>query len=452
MPGLRTMVFRNYLVWGALLFMLAACGPASPPPLPTATLERTALPGQWYVEADTPLGAINPLVYGANHGPWAVITDKTLPLAQEAGITILRFPGGNWGDENTLTTNHIDQFVALANQMGAQVSISVRLFNGTPEKAAELVRYANLEKGYGIHYWSIGNEPTLYATARSAPDYGVKRFNQEWRAFAQAMKAVDTSIALIGPELHQYGPDLPSTPKDPLGLDWMTEFLKANGDLVDVVSIHRYPFPAGRGGQAASLAELRASAAEWDAIIPYLRELIQETTGRDIPIAVTEVNSHWSNAVGGEASPDSFYNAIWWADVLGRLIRQGVGMVNYFSLQSHPSIGGYGLFARSETRPTYYVYRLYRMFGTQLVYSSSNQASVGVYAARRADGCLTILLVNLGDEEARQPLVVRGFDAAQAEIWRFDSSHLAELVGEETFTSGAAFSLPPQSITLLIVR
>jgi len=404
------------------------------------------------VDANLELGAVNPLVYGVNHGPWAVITERTLPLAQEAGITMLRFPGGNWGDENNLQPYHIDQFALLAEQLGAEVSLNVRLHNGTPEQAAELVRYVNLEQGYGFRYWGIGNEPTLFATSRGDPEYGVARFNAEWRAIAEAMRAVDPDILLIGPELHQFGPDLASTPKDPFGLDWMTEFLKANGDLVDIVSIHRYPFPQGRGGRAATIAELSTTSAEWDAIIPYLRGLIQETTGRDLPIAVTEVNSHWSNAISGEATPDSFYNAIWWADALGRMIRQDVAIVNYFSLQSHPSIGGYGLFARSEPRPTYYVYRLYRQFGSQRVHAASDEARVGLYAARRDDGALTIMLINLSDEAITKPLVVEGQEPAQAELWRLDAETPAERLPDIAFTSGAQFSLPAQSVTLVVIK
>ncbi len=430
-----------------LLLILPACtaAPGSPEPPPTP------VPGQWVVDPALELGQINPLIYGVNHGPWAIITERTLPLAQEAGITMVRFPGGNWGDENDLQPYHVDQFAALAEQLGAQVSLNARLHNGTPEKAADLVRYANVEQGYGIRYWGIGNEPTLFATSRDDPEYGVEQFNVEWRAIAEAMRAVDPDILLIGPELHQYGPDLASTPKDPFGLDWMTEFLKANGDLVDVVSIHRYPFPQGRGGRAATISELRETSAEWDAIIPYLRELIQETTGRDLPIAVTEVNSHWSNAIGGEATADSLFNAIWWADCLGRMINQEVAIVNYFTLQSNPSIGGYGLFTRSEPRPTYYTYRLYREFGSQRVYAASADAHVGVYAARRDDGALTVMLVNLGDEAISQPLVVQGQNATQAEVWRLDAGHNAEQIASQTLTEETMVTLPAQSVTLYVL-
>ncbi|HSM23263.1 MAG TPA: hypothetical protein VK856_00175 [Anaerolineaceae bacterium] len=417
------------------------------------TQEQIEIPeGVFYVNPADELGNINPMVYGINHGPWAIITEQTLPYAQTAGITLLRFPGGNWGDENDLQPYHIDQFAALADQMNSQLSINVRLFNGTPEKAAELVRYANIEKGYAIKYWGIGNEPSLFATARGAPDYGVDQFNTEWRAIAQAMKIVDPDILLIGPELHQFGSSLESSPKDPAGKDWMTEFLKANGDLVDVVSIHRYPFPQGRGGKAATIDELKGTSAEWDQIIPYLRSLIFETTGQNIPIAVTEVNSHWSNAVGGEATPDSFYNAIWWADVLGRMIVNRVDIVNYFSLHSNPSIGGYGILSRSAPRPTYYVYEMYNKFGSQLVTAVSADSQAGIYAALQQDGTPTIMFVNLSDQIIQKPFIVQGVTQFDADVWRFDEMTQAVMIGNEVFISGELIDLPPQSLTLLVIK
>jgi alpha-L-arabinofuranosidase len=50
----------------------------------------------------------------------------------------------------------------FAGKVGATVMFSVRLLDGTPEQAAEMVRYTNIEKEYNVRYWSIGNEPTLY--------------------------------------------------------------------------------------------------------------------------------------------------------------------------------------------------------------------------------------------------------------------------------------------------
>lgn len=233
----------------------------------------------------------------------------------------------------------------------------------------------------------------------------------------------------------------------------MREFLTANGDLVDIVSIHRYPFPSSMDSGAATIDELRANSREWEEIIPNLRALIQETTGREIPVAVTEVNSHWSNAYGGEASPDSFYNAIWWGDVLGRLIRQRVEIVAYFSLQSNASIGGYGLLGRSDLRPTYYVYQLYKHFGDELLYANSDNPDISIYAAEREDGALTVILINLTPDITSESLYLHDLDTHEiTETWLLDIEHPGEQIPSTPFENGAEITLPPQSITLLIFK
>jgi hypothetical protein len=449
MPNITHQYRRRLLVLAlGIILSISGCRPKSlevdaPTHLPTNP------EGVFYVHPEIMLGKVSPLVYGVNHGPWAIITDQTLGAAREAGITMIRYPGGNWGDENNLRPYHIDQFALLADQMNSQLSINVRLFKGTSEEAAELVKYANHEQNYAIKYWGIGNEPSLFATARGVPDYGVEQFNREWRATAEAMKLADPTILLIGPELHQFGSNLSSTPKDPFGLDWMTEFLKANGDLVDIVSIHRYPFPQGRGGRAATIDELVSSSGEWDSIIPYLRALIIENTGREIPIAVTEINSHWSNATGGEATPDTFYNAIWWADVLGRLIYQQVDIINYFSLQSNASIGGYGLFSRSDPRPTYYIYKMYQEFGENLVYAGCDDPRIGIYAALDKEDVLTVMMVNLGADDLTRPLVLEGKERTMLEIWQFDKDHSLEKLEMNESGGQESFLLPGYSVTLL---
>jgi hypothetical protein len=409
----------------------------------------TAQAGSLYVDPGREVGEISRLVYGSNYGPWVAVPVDMMDEAVQAGITVVRWPGGSWGDRNNIQTYQLDQFMTFCEQIGAEPSISVRLMNGTPEAAAELVRYANIEKGYHIRLWSIGNEPTLYAEYLHEP-YDTEQFNREWRAIAEAMLAVDPEIELIGPELHQYGPDLASTPKDAQGRDWMTEFLKANGDLVDIVSIHRYPFPQGTSGTPVTIEQLRQNTAEWDRIIPYLRGLIREVTGRDIPIAVTEINTHWSKTIGGEATPDSFYNAIWWADVLGRMINQGVYMVNHWLIVSTGAQGGWGIIDRGQVRPSYYVFQLYQQFGEQQVYADSGAANISIYAARRADGALTLMIVNLADEAQTVRLEVRGGTPERAQVWRFDAQHNAENLGEQAIDA-SALELPGQSITLLVM-
>ena len=394
-------------IWGLLLTLLAslslaACGAvqtAAPLPtlaptaiaLPTAAPAPTAVPtapaGLW-VNAGIDLGPISPYVYGTNYGPWSAVPFEMLDAAYQAHITHLRFPGGAWGDSINLTHRQIDEYIALCTKMGAEPNIAVRLRDGTPEVAVEILRYT-IEKGYNVKYWTVGNEPSLYANAERGIEYDTVQFNREWRAIAEALKAEDPNILLIGPEVHQITGDPARNPKDSAGRDWMVEFLKANGNLVDIVSLHRYPFPSSNSAPPPTIDDLRQNPPEWEQTIPYVRGIIKEITGRDLPIAVTEINSNWAKPAGGEATPDSFYNAIWLTDVLGRLIRQDVVIVNHFVLSTSGNMGPWGLVSRSGPRPSYYVYQMYSHFGQQLVQAESDDENVSIYAStprkRRAD-------------------------------------------------------------------
>jgi hypothetical protein len=423
---------------------------ASSSPLPTWTPIPTPVPGALSVDAGQDLGPISPLIFGSGYGPWVSLRPETLPLAEQAGVTAIRYPGGAWGDNNELQSYQIDQFVELARRMGAEPYIHVRFPNSTPEQAAEIVRYANVEKGYNVRYWSMGNEPSLYEGAGFP--WTAKQYATEWRSFAAAMKAVDPNIVLIGPEIHQFTGTPNVDPKDSTGADWMRTFLQIAGDKVDIVSFHRYPFPATSERRSATIPELRADAATWDDIVRRLRDTIREETGRDLPVAVTEFNSHWSQAISGEATPDSFFSAIWLGDILGRLIEQKVDLANQFLLVSGGE-SGFGILAKYGPRPAYFTYQMYKMFGDQLVYASSDDSTVSVYAARRADGALTLMALNLGDAAVTKPLLLTGFTpSGDAQVWRFDADHQAEQIEDQPLADGAELTLPPQSMTLYVVE
>jgi hypothetical protein len=460
-------ILRKFLCILIAMAILAGCAPSTPtatpapivtstpleptetplPPSPTpwpATAVPTPVAGTLFVDPAVDLGPISRYVYGSNYGPWVAVPFNMLDEAYDSHVTVLRWPGGNWGDSNNIQPLQLDTFIGLFKKMDLIPTISVRLLNGTPEAAAALVHYANIEKGYKIRYWSIGNEPNWYEKFIKQP-YDTVRFNREWRAMALAMKAVDPTIQLLGPEVDGYTGNEAANRKDSAGRDWMIEFLKANGDLVDMVTIHRYPFPTNSNGAVASIDEMRANPAEWDKTIPYLRGLIHEITGRDIPIGVTEVSSYWSPDTKGLTTPDSFYNAIWYADVLGRLIKNNTFMVNVWVFANRD--GGHGLIFGSDLRPTYYVFQMYNHFGSQQLYASSGIPNVSIYAAKREDGTLTLMVINLSDTEQQAPLRVQDMTLSKAGAWLFDVTHKAEDMGSSDLSAGT-LKLPPQSIML----
>lgn len=423
-----------------------------------AVLASTAQAGEEsvIVNASEVIGQVSPYVYGSNMNLYTVIPASLMPQAQAMGLRFMRFGGGDT-DRQDLRRSIIDLFLLQTRAVGAEPLLSVRLLGGTPEAAADIVRYTNQTQGYNIRYWSIGNEPNLFTALMSIDSYPVERFVAEWRAIALAMLEVDPDLIFVGPDITQYIPlDIvdgrvifhpASNYADENGQDWLVEFLKTNGDLIDYVAIHRYPFPSF-GNRGATVDELRTINNEWDVTIPLLRQIIREAAGRDIPLAVTEINSNSANSVGGEASLDSHFNAIWLADALGRLIVNGVEIVAYWDLQGSPG-RGWGLLGSFDVRPTYYTYLMYTHFGSELVAASSTVPLVNAYAARRDDGQLSVLLVNLGDAAQRLPLTLNGFSAATAQVHQFSPEQTPPV----TFSTdpAAAVELPGRSITVVVL-
>lgn len=432
---------RISLITLFIVILTSACT-ASPP---------TPIPDTLFVDPGTDLGPISPYLFGSNYGPMHAVAPAVMPLVENGGFTVLRFPGGAWTDSVDIKPFQIDQLMMFSKQVGAISTVSVRMLDGSPEAAADLVRYANITKQYGITYWSIGNEPNIYTQLGYADyEYTIENLNKDWRAIALAMKEVDPTIKLMGPELSQWNTGYETTPKDSFNNDWMTEFLKVNGDLLDVVTVHRYPMHAPSNDGPVTIQQLRENTRKWVSEVEYLRTLSTEVLGKELPIAITELYSDPSNIMMQEASPDSFYNAIWYADVLGQLMNADVFMANQWVLSQRTT--GLGLFQGEIIRPTYYVFPLYKNFGNQQVYAASGVADVDIFAAKREDGRLSLMVINLSDIDQNIPLQIKGEKLTDAEVWLLDTTHNAENLGIQSFSPNGMVILPAQSASLYIIK
>src|SRR3954452_4746942 len=162
---------------------------------------------------------------------------------------------------------------------------------GTPQEAADWVRSANVTKGYGAKYWTIGNENYgngHYGSAWEGDDHADKspaQYAAEVVAYADAMKAVDPTIK-VGAVL--------TTPSNwPDGLvgagdagTWNQVVLSIAGPSIDFVDLHWYP---GGGGEAESLAR----PAQIDDQMYLARRQIAAYAGAGserIGISLTETN------------------------------------------------------------------------------------------------------------------------------------------------------------------
>jgi len=186
---------------------------------------------------------------------------------QKLQIPIIRYPGGNfvsgyhWLDGvgpkqdrpkvldkawNTLETNQFgtNEFLLWCKTVGTQPLLGLNLGTGTPESAAALVEYCNVDKGtkwsdlrrkhgiadpHKVTHWCLGNEMDgpWQIGHMSAVEYGEKAADA-----ARQMRYVDPSLKLIA--CGSSGPTMPTY------LEWDREVLEQCYDYVDAISLHRY--------------------------------------------------------------------------------------------------------------------------------------------------------------------------------------------------------------------
>jgi hypothetical protein len=355
--------------------------------------------------------------------------------------TLMRIGGYN-NDANTpdpFDDAYLDQAVAYAHAIGAEPLMQVPLLADahgqapTGATAAAMVTYANLTKGYGVKYFSVGNEPDLYATQGkpgdtmqpAIPGYTPAAYCTSAQTYVAAMKAVDPSIRIVGPDLaYKYIAGSAAN-------DWLTPILQGCGDLFDIVSIHRYPFEA----KQATLSAASADPAEFRAVIASVRGILQATGYGAKPLALTEMGVAY-DATGCviDASPGTVGSALWLADSLGAAIELGLWTSAVWNI-SDDDTWALGLIGRPPAhtpRPGYYAYQLYAdHVGPTILATPETPAGVSAHAARNlADDTTTVVVIN----------------------WNASPEPLAfQVTGLASAPPVATFVLPPTSIAAIAI-
>ncbi len=212
-------------------------------------------------------------IYEGIYDPGSSLADSSglrkdvIQQVRQLGVPIIRYPGGNfvsgynWLDGvgpkkdrprildkawNTIDTNQFgtNEFMAWAKIVGARPLMGLNLGTGTPERAAALVEYCNVEKGtrwsdlrrahgvdqpYNVEHWCLGNEMDgpWQIGHMTATEYGLKAQDA-----ARQMHAVDPTLKLIA--CGSSGPGMPTY------LEWDREVLEQCYEYVDALSLHRY--------------------------------------------------------------------------------------------------------------------------------------------------------------------------------------------------------------------
>ncbi|HLW02941.1 MAG TPA: glycoside hydrolase family 44 protein [Ktedonobacterales bacterium] len=354
---------------------------------------------------------------------------------RSAGVKLLRFPGGNFDEEHALSPQQLDAFNDLLNQVGAEGFMQVQLSDPLDKKpvplatratrASLLVEYMNnpqsIQRSPGapyhpIKYWSVGNEPDLLINPDTGKRYTVAEYTQAFIAYSLAMHTRDPSIQVFGPELSRYS--AAGGPEDSQGIFWMQGFLQGVGDyerthnlpfhLLDGVSFHYYPFGDGQQDATTMLND----PPQWDTLMPGLHQLIRQTIGADLPIAITEVNT---NAI--KAPPPQNLSALWWAETLGALMNNQADYVAFFSTEGVDSPNP--LFLQKDLTQTAMlrVMQLFSRLQSQLVPVQDAQGSVSIYATQDG-GHATASLLFVNQTSSSQQISVQAENILPWSSWQ----------------------------------
>ena len=447
---------------------------SSAPPL----VSQEKLHASVEVNAGVVIRRIPRTLYGANiewiwngNGLWReqerTSDSEIVRLSREMGVSLIRYPGGHYadgyhwrdgvtpyekrpnalheagkGDRSRLTLG-TEEALAFAQQVGAELMITVNAATGTPQEAADWVRYVNA-KSERVRYWEVGNE--LYIKSRSNVSIDASAYAARFLEFAQAMRAADPKIKLgaIGGENQGRYASVSYA-------NWDSTLLDKAADQIDFLAVHDAYAPVllfGDEGKdvrtiyAAMLAAPVLIARNLNTISKQIADRAPARADK-IGIAVTEWGPLFQFDPAGHFvdHAKTLGSALFVASALKAFIESPrTDIANFFLLNDYSVLGWIGSLngtfpPRPVWAPTarYYAFQLYTQhFGDRLVQSSVSSPTydsetVGVVDAVKgvpyldvlsslnSDGSkLYVMAINKDfDSPLETSITLRGFKAAQ---------------------------------------
>src|SRR5215213_206666 len=258
----------------------------------------------------------------------------------ESGAKIMRY-GGNGVDHHAdpSSSTTLDQYVDLVDAMrnrGIEPVLQVPVYAWTysASQAADIVRYVNITNSRAVKYWSIGNEPDLttgvyqYTSASQVAAY--------IKPFATAMKQVDPTIKILGPETAWYNEAIINGLTSCTGNSTTDANSIAGKDsngnyYVDIISFHIYGFN-GTQSRADVISKLMSSGGFNDDLsalkgrLATCNLLHNRTGSAALKMAVTEANVNHTQPTtdgAGGLGGASFIGGQFWAELMGIAMQQG---------------------------------------------------------------------------------------------------------------------------------
>lgn len=335
----------------------------------------------------------NTLLYGKLDRHWEDIKQSNAQLVRYGGIA---------GDKD-MPTN--EQYIAIidsirANGMEPIIQVPFDNYRYTAQQAAGIVNYLNVVKGKNIKFWAIGNEPDLaysFTTSAQVAAY--------IKPFASAMKNVDPSIKIMGPECAWYNAGIINGLTTPNGPDDITGKDGAGRYYLDIISFHSYPFN-GTQTREQVVSKLTASGSFQDNLttlntrVSACNTAHGRTGAAALKTAVTEANISYQNANGDNlqsVGANSFIGGQFIAEMLGIGMKSGLDFMTLWSVTEGNGITtniGYIDPTTGVKKPAYHHFKMMaENFKGEVANCVSSDASVKSFGSKNAQQ-VSVMIMN----------------------------------------------------------
>jgi hypothetical protein len=471
---------------GALCF---AAEPSVAPPEHTVLTEASTALGKEDTEVNVDTqkpfvapgspsqGKISARLYGSNWANWVRLSDdlmmeKTAPL----NLKIIRLGGSqisryNWRN-NKYTfpdktqvyegADSIGEFVRSCRRLGAEPLIQINVLGWAPnprnrdrfekcldvQDAVDLLVHLNRTKKYGIRYFEIDNEFSIWHETHSdvVPKAAtIADYTELYLRYAYALKKAQAQIGspqdieIFGPvacEAFKFDSQLPYFLKKCAEFEKDQSRNPEGFRVLDVLSFHYYPLFRTDWKDTKSFipegvpAMLESVQTWWNpsyvnrydhgqplnqpgaCLIPKFHQEIADLYP-GTKLAITEVNVD----SGENVRYDPVMVPLYMADLYGVLAKYGLDYVMQYDVAHNDSAFGlisHGLDNPSDTgkiRPAYYPLMLYSQHfkGTVLTAQSSRSDQVNVYACNDGEKHLVLMIVNKDAKDHRVQIRLSGY-------------------------------------------
>jgi hypothetical protein len=343
--------------------------------------------------------------YGSLESKWATVQASGAQIVRYGGNGVDHYADPTWVDPSDSSKSTMSQYLTLVDAMrsnGMEPVLQVPFYNTfSASQAADIVYYVNVTHGRAVKYWVIANEPNLSGTGYGSGYTSASQVAAYFKPFASAMKAVDPSIKIIGPETAGYHSTILNGLTDCGAADDITGTDASGRYYVDILSFHIYPF-SGTQSRSQVISNLMGTGGFNDNLTSLQSRLATcnsyhgRTGSNALQMAVTEANIDWQNPAGesdvlGGLGAKSFIGGQFWAEMMGIGMRQGADFLTFWSI-----IEGNGLsyLASDGTKlPTYYHFQMMAQnFRGSSVVTTDTQANVKAFGAKDVDQIAVMIL------------------------------------------------------------